>query len=248
MTASLMTVEIDDELQTLSVRSRRWDKLSAHTPLFFGARVMCTVFDSLHAAFLWILAAALSTTLRSYTQIIFGEHKCLALGFESVPVLRFIIMVISSFIFPFFPTCHYNLHLPLAWLWANPAVVYTTSLFCSSEYEKVHGLARHGHITPDSHYFLPQSLLYDWPVFLAFPSWRKINCSTGRSVSLTASAYDPPSDTETCQALPCFPHFSVSHIFPTWCYLYNKLAAEGFLGNIRAFLLSILQQAWIVPQ
>lgn len=31
-TTSLMSVEIADELQTLSVRSRR-DKLSAHTPL-----------------------------------------------------------------------------------------------------------------------------------------------------------------------------------------------------------------------
>lgn len=65
-----------------------------------GIRVLCSVLDSLHAAFLWILAASLSTTLRSYTQIIFGEHKCLALHFGSVPMLKYIIMIIPSFIFP----------------------------------------------------------------------------------------------------------------------------------------------------
>lgn len=33
MTTSLMTIKIADELQTLSVRFRIRDKLSAHTPL-----------------------------------------------------------------------------------------------------------------------------------------------------------------------------------------------------------------------
>lgn len=42
MTTSLMTVETADELQTLSVRSRRRDKLSAHTPLVL-AYVCCAL-------------------------------------------------------------------------------------------------------------------------------------------------------------------------------------------------------------
>lgn len=136
-------------------------------------------------------------------------------------------------------------------------MVYT-SFSSSSQYEKVqgsllllhpilHGLAHHGCISTLQPLFASPITSERWFYFTCFPQLKKGQLLEVVNLFHCFCFQPSPRHRDMPGTSSFSPTLLLATSSPPRCYLYNKLAAKGFLGNTHAFLLSILQAGLNCP-